>query len=282
MTFSIAGCDLEAGDWGVAVASKFPAAGAVVPWARAEVGAVATQSWANTSFGPGGLELMGGGLGAEETLERLLEDDDGREQRQVGLVDAAGRPATFSGSGCMDWYGGRTGPGYACQGNILAGSGVVEAMAEAFEGTAGDLLDRLLAALLAGDRAGGDRRGRQSAALLVVRERGGYGGWNDRYADLRVDDHPDAPAELARVVETYDRELLVRSDALLEADPELVADLQRGLAALGRYAGEPTGAYDHATREAIAAFAGEYNLEERLRDDELLSEALVREIRDLT
>lgn len=282
MTFSIVGCDLEEGDWGIAVASKFPAAGAVVPWARAGAGAVATQSWANTAYGPRGLELMQEGLAADEALARMLAGDEGREQRQVGLVDPAGRAATFSGSGCMDWYGGRTGDGYACQGNILTGPEVIDAMAETYEATEGDLLDRLLAALLAGDRAGGDRRGRQSAALLVVRAAGGYAGANDRYVDVRVDDHPDAPAELARVVEVYDRELLVRDDPLLEADAGLVADLQRRLAALGRYAGEATGAYDDDTRRAIEAFAGEYNLEGRLREDDQLSETLVREIRDLT
>lgn len=282
MTFSIVAADLAAGDWGVAVASKFPAVGVVVPWARAGAGAVATQSYANTSFGWRGLDLLADGVSAEEAVERLLADDDDREQRQVGVVDARGRPATFTGSGCMAWAGARTGGGYACQGNILIGPEVVDAMADTFEGADGDLVDRLLAALLAGDAAGGDRRGRQSSALVVARAEGGYGGYTDRYVDLRVDDHPDATRELARLFEVWDREMLIRNDPLLEADASLVSELQRRLAALGRFGGEDTGRYDEPTREAIAAFAGEQNLEGKVRDDDLIYESIVREIRDVT
>lgn len=282
MTFSVVAADLAAGEWGVAVASKFPAVGAVVPWARAGAGAVATQSWANTSFGPGGLDLMVGGASAQSAINRLLADDDGREQRQVGAIDAAGRAATFTGEKCMEWAGGSVGDGYACQGNILAGERVVGEMAVAFERSPGDLVDRLLAAMLAGDAAGGDRRGRQSAALLVVRDRGGYGGYTDRYVDLRVDDHPDAPAELARVFGAYDQEILIRNDPELPATAELVAELQRRLAAMGRFGGEPSGDYDDATRAAIADFAGEFNLEGKLRDDDRIFESLVHEIRDVT
>jgi uncharacterized Ntn-hydrolase superfamily protein len=282
VTFSIVAADPAAGDWGVAVASKFPCVGAVVPWAKAGAGAVATQSWANTSFGPEGLALMASGLPGEEALARLLGEDDGREDRQVGVVDAAGGEATYTGSKCMDWAGGVTGRGFAAQGNILVGEQVVADMSRAFSGTEGDLCDRLLAALLAGDRAGGDRRGRQSAALLVVREGGGYEGRNDRYIDLRVDDHPDAPRELARVFDVYDTTVLIRNDPLLPATSELVTDLQRRLAALGRYDGDPSGAYDAATREAVAGWAGEHNLEGRLRNDDQLSNQLMAELRDVT
>jgi uncharacterized Ntn-hydrolase superfamily protein len=282
VTFSIVAADTGSADWGVAVASRFPCVGAVVPWAEAGAGAVATQSWANTAFGPDGLTSMRGGIAADDTLRRLLDADEGKEDRQVGIVDAAGRAATFTGSRCMAWAGGATGQGFAVQGNILTGEQVVTEMSRAFTTTAGDLSDRLLAALLAGDAAGGDRRGRQSAALLVVRPGGGYEGRNDRYIDLRVDDHPDAPRELARVFEVWDTTMLVRNDPLLPASPELVADLQRRLAALGAYVGEPSGAYDAATRDAVAAWAGEHNLEGRLRDDELLSNQLVMEIRDVT
>jgi uncharacterized Ntn-hydrolase superfamily protein len=282
LTFSILAADLEAGDWGVALASKFPAVGVVVPWARAGIGAVATQSWANTTYGWRGLDLMAGGLSAEEALDRLLAEDEGRDQRQAGLIDAQGRPATFTGSACMSWAGGRTGDGFACQGNILVGEEVVAAAAETFESTEGELVDRLVAALLAGDRAGGDRRGRQSAALLVVRAKGGYEGYTDRYVDLRVDDHPQAPTELARVFEVYDREMLIRNDPLLDADERLVSELQRRLAALGRLDGAPSGRYDDATRQAIAGFAGEINLEGKIRDDDLIYESIVREIRDVT
>jgi uncharacterized Ntn-hydrolase superfamily protein len=282
MTFSIVAADPDAGDWGVAVASKFVSVGAVVPWARAGVGAVATQSWANTSFGPEGLALMSDGASAEDALGTLIDGDGGRADRQVGVVDAAGRAATFTGSACMEWAGGATGRGFAAQGNILVGEQVVVAMSGAFAETDGDLCDRLLAALLAGDAAGGDRRGRQSAALLVVREGGGYEGRNDRYIDLRVDDHPEAARELARLFDVYDATVLIRNDPLLPAAPDLVADLQRRLAALGRYAGEATGVYDDATRAALAGWAGEYNLEGRLRDDDQISNQLVEEIRDVT
>lgn len=282
MTFSIVACDLEAGDWGVVVASKFPAVGVVVPWARARVGAVATQSYANTSYGPRGLEAMARGLSAPDTVRRLIDEDEGRDQRQVGAIDGRGRPATFTGERCMEWAGGRTGEGYACQGNILAGREVVDDMAGAFESADGDLVDRLLAALRAGDAAGGDRRGRQSAALAVVREAGGYEGYTDRYVDLRVDDHPDAVAELIRVFETYDREILIRNDPLVETSADLVQDVQARLARVGRYAGEPTGEYNAATRKALADFAGEYNLEGKLRDDDLIYESILRELRDAT
>lgn len=282
MTFSIVAADPLAGDWGVAVASRFPCVGAVVPWARAGVGAVATQSWANTALGPDGLGLMGEGVPADDALRRLLEQDEGREDRQVGFVDSAGRSATFTGSRCMGWAGGATGSGFAAQGNILVGESVVDELARVFAETEGDLCDRLLAALLAGDAAGGDRRGRQSAALLVVREGGGYEGRNDRYIDLRVDDHPEAPRELARLFAVWDTTMLIRNDPLLPAGAELVADLQRRLAVLGNYAGEPSGVYDDPTRKALGEWAGEHNLEGRLREDDQISNLLVAEIRDAT
>ena len=169
MTFSIVACDLKEKTWGVAVASKFPAVGSVVPWAQADAGAVATQSFANTSFGPRGLEMMSQGLSARQTLDALLKDDPEKEQRQVGLVDAKGNAATFTGSACFNWAGGVTGKGYAIQGNILTSAKVVPAMEKKFLATKGDLPARLHAALLAGDRAGGDKRGRQSAAIYVVK-----------------------------------------------------------------------------------------------------------------
>ena len=204
MTFSIVACDLEEGAWGVAVASKFPAVGAVVPWAQAAVGAVATQSFANTSFGPRGLALMATGLSAQETLDRLLEDDPDKELRQVGLVDAKGGSASFSGSGCFAWAGGVAGKGYAIQGNILAGRKVVPAMEKAFLKTKGNLPTRLHAALLAGDRAGGDKRGRQSAAIYVVKPKAGYGGYLDRWLDYRVDDHEDPVPRLGELLEMHE------------------------------------------------------------------------------
>jgi uncharacterized Ntn-hydrolase superfamily protein len=201
MTFSIVGCDLPEQTWGVAVASKFPAVGAVVPFAQASVGAVATQSFANTSFGPRGLEMMEGGLSAQKTLDQLLIDDADRDLRQVGLVDSRGGSATFTGSGCFPWAGGVAAEGYAIQGNILAGGRVVPAMEKAFLKATGSLPSRLYAALLAGDRLGGDKRGRQSAAIYVVKPQGGYGGYLDRWIDYRVDDHADPVRRLGELLE---------------------------------------------------------------------------------
>jgi uncharacterized Ntn-hydrolase superfamily protein len=202
-TFSIVAFDPEEPAWGIAVASKFPAVGAVVPWAAAGSGAVATQSYANTTFGPRGLDLMAAGEPAQKALELLLTEDDSRQQRQVGLVDAKGRSATFTGSDCHEWAGGKTGKHYAIQGNILTGPETIDAMEKAFLQTGNDLPSRLLASLLAGDRAGGDRRGKQSAAIFVVKPEGGYGGHNDRWIDYRVDDHSDPVSELANLLELH-------------------------------------------------------------------------------
>ncbi len=200
MTFSIVACDLKEQAWGVAVASKFPAVGAVVPWAQADAGAVATQSFVNTTYGPRGLEMMSHGLSADETLAKFLMDDSERELRQVGLVDRKGNAATFTGSGCFPWAGGVTGKGYAIQGNVLAGEKVVIAMQKKFLATKGDLPTRLFAALLAGDRAGGDKRGRQSAAIYVVKPKGGYAGYLDRWMDYRVDDHENPVPRLGELI----------------------------------------------------------------------------------
>jgi uncharacterized Ntn-hydrolase superfamily protein len=282
MTFSIVAFDPATGDLGVGVASKFPCVGAVVPWAKAGIGAVATQSWANTDFGPDGLRLMGSGLPASAALHAVLEPDDDHEERQVGFVDASGGAASFTGANCMEWAGGVTGDGFAAQGNILAGEAVVAELARAFADTEGDLCDRLLAAVLAGDAAGGDRRGKQSAALLVVRSGGGYEGRNDRYIDLRVDDHPDAPAELARLFSVWDETMLVRHDEPLDATTELVTEVQRRLTAVGVYDGQATGALDEPTAAALADWAGRYNLEGRLREDGKLSGHLLMELRDVT
>jgi len=200
-TFSIVAYDPDTGELGVAVESRFFAVGSVVPWAKAGVGAIATQSFANTTFGPKGLELLGNGLPAQETLDILVKGDPQSGQRQVGIVDGKGRAATWTGAKCNPWAGGRTGKNYTAQGNILTGKEVVEAMASTFEATAGlPLADRLVKALAAGQAAGGDSRGQQSAALLVVRDKGGYGGYSDRYIDLRVDDSPRPIEELQRLL----------------------------------------------------------------------------------
>ena len=202
-TFSIVGYDAETGQLGVAVQSKFFAVGAVVPWAEAGVGAIATQSWANTTYGPNGLKLLKSGLSAEQTLERLIADDPGRATRQVGIVDAKGNIANYTGDACNEWAGAVSGKHYTAQGNILVGEAVVKAMAKAFEETEGELADKLMAALFAGQEKGGDSRGQQSAALLVVQENSGYGGFNDRYIDLRVDDAEKPIEELQRLLELH-------------------------------------------------------------------------------
>jgi uncharacterized Ntn-hydrolase superfamily protein len=199
-TFSIVAFDPKTGDLGVAVASKFLAVGSVVPYAQAGVGAIATQSFANTTFGPKGLALLKKGLTPSQVLKQLLANDKDRELRQVGIVDAKGRAAAFTGKRCLPWAGHIVGKRFAVQGNILAGEQVVKAMAKAFQETQGELAERLMAALEAGEQAGGDARGKQSAAILVVRKGAGYGGFDDRYIDLRVDDHPEPVKELRRLL----------------------------------------------------------------------------------
>lgn len=200
-TFSIVGHDSASGEFGIAVASRFFAVGAVVPWAKADVGAVATQSFANTSFGWRGLELLEKGTTPEEAINKLLKDDADPTRRQVGIVGAHGTSATYTGKNCIPWAGGRSGPQYAVQGNILAGEAVVVAMESSFVHTPGTLADRLYAALVAGDARGGDSRGKQSAALLVVKKNAGYGGFTDRAIDIRVDDHPEPFIELGRLLD---------------------------------------------------------------------------------
>jgi uncharacterized Ntn-hydrolase superfamily protein len=201
-TFSIVAVDPESGEAGVAVASRFFSVGSVVPWARAGVGAVATQSNANTSYGPRGLDLLERGVTPEQALDALLRGDEGRDGRQVGIVSAKGDSVTYTGSKCNAWAGGRHGPGYAVQGNILTGEPVVAALERGFLESKGQpLADRLYAALKAGDAAGGDSRGHQSAALVVVRDRGGYNGFTDRAIDIRVDDHADPIGELGRILD---------------------------------------------------------------------------------
>jgi uncharacterized Ntn-hydrolase superfamily protein len=260
MTFSIVARDGDS--FGVAVASKFLAVGALVPWARPGAGAVATQAYANISYGPQGLELLGLGRSAEEVVQILTGADAEREQRQLGVVDAAGNAASFTGSECITWAGGTIGEGYTVQGNILAGPSVVGSMAEAYERTKGDLAARLVAALGAGDGVGGDRRGRQSAALLVVSPNGGYGGTTDIVADLRVDDHKNPMRELARLLEIH-RMLFTKpsEEDLLPLKGALEKEVTAALVATGYVA---KGASAEDRRKALERFAGWENLEERI------------------
>ena len=240
-TFSIVGFDPETEELGIAVASKFLAVGAVVPWAKAGVGAVATQSYANTTYGPEGLRLMASGLGAPDALDNLVSADSDKERRQVGIMDAKGTSATFTGKECITWAGGKAGKYYACQGNILIGEETVNAMAETFNQTEGALAVRLVKALKAGEDAGGDSRGKQSAALLVVKEAGGYLGLNDRHINLHVEDHVTPILELKRLLNIRHAQLaavetasyLDRVDGAKEAERKTLIKKARGAAERG-------------------------------------------------
>jgi uncharacterized Ntn-hydrolase superfamily protein len=274
-TFSIAACDLAAAQWGVAVQSKFLAAASVVSWAEPEAGAVATQAYANPRYGPDGLALLRDGAGADEVVRRLTEADDGRDHRQLGIVDREGRSASFTGSECFDWAGGRTGPGYAAQGNILVSGATVDALAETFAGNAGrPLAARLIDCLAAAQEAGGDRRGQQAAGILVVERDGGYAGLSDTVVDLRVDDHPTPIEELRRIYGIHD--LLfgkTPKDRWLDVDDALRAELQERLARLG-YEGELAG--------ALFRFGGNENLEERIDGAEQIDPVVLDELRRLS
>jgi uncharacterized Ntn-hydrolase superfamily protein len=264
-TFSVVAYDPGRQEWGVAVQSKFLAAAAVVSWARAGAGAVATQSYANLAYGPQGLDMMEGGAPAEQVVEALTSADEGRALRQVGVVDREGRAAAYTGDECYQWAGHVVGDGFTCQGNILI-PGTVEAMAARFEearGGPGELADWLVAALAAGQEAGGDKRGRQSAGALVVRQGGGYGGNNDRYLDLRVDDDPYPIRKLAELVELHHLYFgeIDPQDLLPLAD--VAAELQDLLRRTGHYDGPQSGVFDAATRKALRALVGTENLEER-------------------
>jgi len=281
-TFSIVAVDPKTGELGVAVQSKFIAVGAVVPWAKAGVGAIATQSYANTSYGPKGLALLSQGLSAEEVLQRLISEDPERELRQVGIVDAQGRAAAFTGEKCFPWAGHIVGEGFACQGNILAGKEVVEAMAEAFAKSSGTLAERLLSALSAGQRAGGDRRGQQSAALLVVKEKGGYGGFNDRYIDLRVDDHPRPIEELRRLYELHQLYFAPpKPEEIVPLTEDLRRRLQELLGKLGYFRGAVDGKPSPEFDEALFEFCGMENLEEHLRTDGTFDLRILRHMENL-
>jgi uncharacterized Ntn-hydrolase superfamily protein len=267
-TYSIAACDLDAAQWGVAVQSKFLSVGSVVPWAEPAVGAIATQAYANPRYGPDGLALLREGLTAEEVVQQLVAADDGRSERQLGVVDARGHAASYTGSKCLDWAGGRTGPGYAAQGNILVGAETVDALATTFEATAGqDLASRLLECLAAAQLAGGDRRGQQSASLLIVERDGGYAQLSDVVLDLRVDDHPRPIDELRRIHGLHVR-LFGRTprEKWLPLDDVLRAEVDERLARVGY--------------EALETWAGVENLEERVDGSDAIDPVVLEALRD--
>ncbi|MCL2818522.1 MAG: DUF1028 domain-containing protein [Actinomycetia bacterium] len=265
-TYSIVGRDPETGEIGVAVQSKFPCVGSAVPWVRASTGAVATQAWANTSFGPRGLELLDEGKSPEEVKEILISEDEGFMHRQFGIVDTQGRTATFTGDECLYWAGGIAGENFACQGNILKGEKTVEAMAEAFSTVEGDLAERLTMALMAAQEAGGDARGMQAAALYIAKEGGGYGGYNDRFIDIRVDENPDPIVELRRILKVV-RILFYRTKEgnLVDLTGEH-QEYMLGILRDGGYYDGPDGPWDEAMQKALDLFYSTENFEERMAE----------------
>ncbi len=283
MTFSIVAFDPKTNEWGVAVQSKFVAVGSIVPFAKAGIGAIATQAYANTSYGPNGLALLEKGLTAEETIQRLIKDDEKKEERQVGIVDSFGNAASFTGSECFDWAGHIVGKNFSCQGNILASEEVVKAMAKAFENTRGDLIKKFFAVLDAGQEAGGDRRGRESAAILIVKEKGAYDGGTDNYINIRVDEHPTPIKELKKVFEIYDMCLLLRDDPkdLVKLKGDKVKIVKERLKLDGFYEGAIDDKYDDVTKKALKDWLGTNNFEVRERDDDFMWGSLYRYILDL-
>jgi uncharacterized Ntn-hydrolase superfamily protein len=266
-TFSIVAADRRTGEIGVGVQSKFLSVGAVVPFARAGAGAIATQAFANTAYGPQALELLAAGSAPADVASRLVASDAGRDDRQFGIVDAAGRSATYTGARCIAWAGGVAGEDFAAQGNCLAGAAVVDALASAFRATAGHLAERIVAALRAAQAAGGDKRGQQSAALVIEKPGSGYAGFNDRYVDLRVDDHAAPIEELARLLELHKLYFFPPEPAdVLEIDAALGGELVAELARVGALRGEHA-AFDSAARAALVEYMHVENLENRVRSD---------------
>jgi len=266
-TFSIVAADPERGELGIAVQSKFLAVGSAVPWVESGVGAIATQAWANTTFGPAGLTLLRGGASPDEVRSALVASDEGSADRQFGIVDARGRSSTFTGERCIPWASGIAGENFAAQGNCLAGESVVDALAGTFRDTKGLLADRLVAALAAAQREGGDKRGQQSAALVVYKPGGGYSGFNDRYVDLRVDDHPAPIEELARILELHKLyNFAAEPGDVLPIDAALGSEIAGELRRAGAYKGSSQ-TYDGEVRDALVSFMHVENLENRVRED---------------
>ena len=273
-TFSIAAYDPEAGEWGVGVQSKFLACGSAVCFAKAGAGAIATQANANLDFGELGLVMLSKGYSADHVLNALLALDDGRADRQIGIVDAQGRSASYTGDNCMDWAGSISGPNFTCQGNILVSEETVSAMAESFQNSDGPLAHRIVQALDAAQNAGGDRRGRQAAALLIVKENGSYGGYNDRKIDLRVDDHPDPIGKLAELLDMHEL-YFGETEVRVPMEGEMCKKVQTALAAKGFYAGAIDGIYGEETQTAFATWCGIENYEERICEGAFMDEKVL-------
>ena len=266
-TFSIVAIARETGEIGCGVQSKFLSVGAAVPWVRAGVGAIATQAFCNTSYGPKGLDLLAHGTSPDAVMQALIEPDTGREDRQVGIVGVSGRASTFTGDRCIGYAGGVSGEGFAAQGNCLAQASVVRALAETFVATRGTLADRIVAALRAAQAEGGDKRGQQSAALIIEKPAGGYAGFNDRYVDLRVDDHTVPIEELARLLDLHKLYFFEPAPhEVLRIDPPLGAEIVRELARVGAY-DDAEAPFGERARTALVDFMHVENLENRVRTD---------------
>ena len=280
MTFSIAAFDPENGDLGIVVQSKFPNVGVVIPFARAGIGAIATQSYCNTSFGPRGLKLLQKGANPQDVVDELIARDEEREYRQLAVINALGNGAAYTGAQCFEWCGSIVEDNFSVQGNCLASDAVANNMAQSMRDSQGTLAERLLDALAAGQAAGGDRRGQQSAALLVVREGGGYGGHDDRYVDISVYDHSAPIEELYRLYAIH-RLTYFRSDPdkLVPAEGEIARELQEIMKARSFYGGEIDGLFNEVTRNALHDFMGWENYDERIRNDELVDIEVLEDIR---
>ena len=282
MTFSIVAYDPDKKEWGVAVQSKFVAVGAIVPYARANAGAIATQAYANTRYGPEGLALLAKGMSASDVIEVLIEQDPHKEQRQIGVVDSLGNTAAYTGQKCFEWAGHIVSEHFSCQGNILANANVVGDMARAFENTPGDLVERFFAALEAAQAVGGDRRGQEAAAILIVKEEGAYDGGTDRYIDIRVDEHPTPIQELRRVFEVYNLCLLNRDDPqdVVKLEGPVLKDVLTILTKEGFYSGATTvSALTPAIKEALVKWLHTNNFEVKERTDDYLYGSVYRYIR---
>jgi len=281
MTFSIVGFDPDNGDLGVAVHSKFPNVGVSIPFAQAGVGAIATQAYCNTSFGPKGLELLKNGASPQQAVDILIQNDPEKDYRQLGIIDAQGNSANYTGSKCFDWAGSYIGDNFSIQGNVLAGEKVVSEMAKGFTQKQGPLTEKLMNALVLGQNAGGDRRGQQSAALLVVRENGGYGGFDDRYANISVYDHKQPINELLRLYQIH-RLTYFRSEEkdLIAMDKNITTEIQNIMSQRDFYSGKVNGIYDGDTKQALHDFMGWENYDARIRDDDLIDIEILNDIRE--
>ncbi len=280
MTFSIIGFDPDNGDLGIAVHSKFPNVRATIPFAQAGIGAIATQSYCNTSFGPKGLELLNNGASPQQAVDILIQNDADRDYRQLGIIDAQGNSANYTGAKCFDWAGAFIGENFSVQGNVLTGENVIKEMARGFIEQQGPLTRKLMHALLMGQKTGGDRRGQQSAALLVVRKNGGYGGFDDRYTDISVYDHVQPVEELYRLYQIHRLTYFTsKKKDLIQINTKIASEIQTIMSQRGFYSGEINGEFNDVSQQALHDFMGWENYDARIRNDDLIDLEILEDIR---